>query len=230
MESKRKLEIISHAIQEINSSLNLETVMDLIYKNIKELMDVSFFIISSYDKKNMQVSIEYCVKQGKSVKEEFTTTIHNSTSLTAWAIKNNCEIIINDLEKDYGNYLPGKPQLHGKEDLWCESIIMIPLRVKNELIGLFSVQNQFKNSYTDSDIELLRLLSSLISTALNNSGIYKKLDEANIEISKQKALIEEKNKDILSSIRYAKRIQTSLLPTEKYIDRILNNTPKNNLL
>ena len=35
--------------------------------------------------------------------------------------------------------------------------------------------------------------------------------------------VEEKNKDILDSIRYAKRIQTSLLPTEKYIDRILNN-------
>ena len=41
---------------------------------------------------------------------------------------------------------------------------------------------------------------------------------------KQKAneLIAKKNKDILDSIRYAKRIQTSLLPTHKYIDRILS--------
>ena len=46
------------------------------------------------------------------------------------------------------------------------------------------------------------------------------------EIGKQKKLIEEKNNDILSSIRYAKRIQTSLLPTEQYIERILSEQNK----
>jgi hypothetical protein len=38
----------------------------------------------------------------------------------------------------------------------------------------------------------------------------------------QKRIIEKKQKDILDSIRYAKRIQSSLLPTEKYIDKILD--------
>ena len=37
----------------------------------------------------------------------------------------------------------------------------------------------------------------------------------------QKNIIEEKQKEILDSIKYAKRIQTSLLPTEKYIARNL---------
>ncbi len=38
----------------------------------------------------------------------------------------------------------------------------------------------------------------------------------------QKHIIEEKQKEILDSIRYAKRIQTSLLPTEKYIAKQLD--------
>ncbi len=38
----------------------------------------------------------------------------------------------------------------------------------------------------------------------------------------QKKIIEEKQKDILDSIRYAKRIQNSLLPNRKYIDKHLN--------
>jgi tetratricopeptide (TPR) repeat protein len=42
----------------------------------------------------------------------------------------------------------------------------------------------------------------------------------------QKHIIEEKQKEILDSIRYAKRIQTSLLPTEKYIERIINTSKK----
>jgi tetratricopeptide (TPR) repeat protein len=41
-------------------------------------------------------------------------------------------------------------------------------------------------------------------------------------IKKQKIIIEEKNKDITDSIRYAKRIQQSQLPTEKYITKNLD--------
>jgi tetratricopeptide (TPR) repeat protein len=40
-------------------------------------------------------------------------------------------------------------------------------------------------------------------------------------IEEQKLLVEEKNKSITDSIHYAKRIQRSLLPTEKYIVRVL---------
>jgi hypothetical protein len=44
----------------------------------------------------------------------------------------------------------------------------------------------------------------------------KKLVEA------QKSIVEEKQKEVLDSIHYAKRIQRSLLPQEKYIEKILN--------
>lgn len=46
------------------------------------------------------------------------------------------------------------------------------------------------------------------------------------EVELQKDLVEEKNKEVLDSIRYAKRIQRSLLPTEKYIDRSLKRLKK----
>jgi tetratricopeptide (TPR) repeat protein len=43
--------------------------------------------------------------------------------------------------------------------------------------------------------------------------------KANQAILKQKAIIEEKQKEILDSIHYAKRIQSSLMSTESYIDK-----------
>ena len=45
--------------------------------------------------------------------------------------------------------------------------------------------------------------------------------KANQEITLQKHIIEEKQKEILDSIYYARRIQRALLPTEKYIERNL---------
>jgi tetratricopeptide (TPR) repeat protein len=46
-------------------------------------------------------------------------------------------------------------------------------------------------------------------------------------IAEQKRVVEEKQEEILDSIRYAKRIQTALLTSEKYIARNLNNLIKN---
>ena len=45
-------------------------------------------------------------------------------------------------------------------------------------------------------------------------------------VEKQKQHIEEKHKEVTDSIRYARRIQLGLLPTEKYIGRILKNKGK----
>lgn len=49
----------------------------------------------------------------------------------------------------------------------------------------------------------------------------KTVKERTEEVMLQKHLLEEKNKEMIDSITYAKRIQSSLMPTEKYISRIL---------
>ena len=50
---------------------------------------------------------------------------------------------------------------------------------------------------------------------------YKQKKRANHIITEQKLIVEEKQKEIIDSINYAKRIQQSLLPTEKYIAKNL---------
>lgn len=50
---------------------------------------------------------------------------------------------------------------------------------------------------------------------------YRQKQKANVIIAEQKKIVEEKQKDIIDSITYAKRIQRALLPTEKYIDRTI---------
>jgi hypothetical protein len=49
------------------------------------------------------------------------------------------------------------------------------------------------------------------------------IETARRTITGQKRQIEERNKEITDSIQYAKRIQQSLLPTEKYLDRLLRD-------
>lgn len=51
-----------------------------------------------------------------------------------------------------------------------------------------------------------------------------KLQQAFIELHAQKNVIEEKNADVLSSITYAKRLQTAILPSEKTWQNVLPNS------
>lgn len=51
---------------------------------------------------------------------------------------------------------------------------------------------------------------------------FRQKKKANVEITLQKHIIEEKQKEILDSIYYARRIQQSLMPNEKFIRRKLD--------
>lgn len=63
-------------------------------------------------------------------------------------------------------------------------------------------------------LHLINLFTVIIAT-LTVVFIFKK------ELNDGKAKIDEKQKEILDSIRYAKRIQHALLPSEKYVERSL---------
>ncbi|HTL80068.1 MAG TPA: tetratricopeptide repeat protein [Bacteroidia bacterium] len=59
----------------------------------------------------------------------------------------------------------------------------------------------------------------MLMVAIISMRAYRNKQKANGIISRQKELVEEKQKEILDSIRYAKRIQRSLLPGEKIIHK-----------
>lgn len=63
-------------------------------------------------------------------------------------------------------------------------------------------------------------LFTVIMATLTIVFIFKK------ELNESKEKTEEKNKEILDSIHYAKRIQQALLPNEKYIERHINKGKK----
>ena len=69
------------------------------------------------------------------------------------------------------------------------------------------------------------LLVVLFSGFIFRSLRITRKQKAMIEI--QKNIVEEKQKEILDSIHYAKRIQKSLLPTERYIDKNLSRLKEN---
>ena len=88
---------------------------------------------------------------------------------------------------------------------------------KKEAVALADSKKQRIIIWSVSGILLLVLAFAFFAY---RSYIEKK--KANVAISYQKKIIEEKQKEILDSIYYARKIQRSLLTNARYIDRTLN--------
>jgi tetratricopeptide (TPR) repeat protein len=89
---------------------------------------------------------------------------------------------------------------------------------KKEAIAVKENERQRTIIYFISSFLLLVL--ALVIVAFRSVYLIKNKNKI---ISQQKNIVEEKQKEIISSIRYAKRIQQALLPSEKYFEKNLKN-------
>ena len=70
----------------------------------------------------------------------------------------------------------------------------------------------------------------MLIVAIISFKAFRNKQRANLLIEEQKRLVEEKQKEIVDSIYYAKRIQIALLPSSKYIERSIKKINKSVLL
>lgn len=108
---------------------------------------------------------------------------------------------------------------------------------KQREIALLTKQNEVdrlsleQSRYFVWGLSIVAILTLAFLALYINRFISKKrttliLAQQNAAIQEQKAIIEEKNKDIMDSIHYAKKIQHSQLPSEKYIERSMARLKK----
>jgi len=132
------------------------------------------------------------------------------------------------------------------EALWYSNIYH---QIKDSIVNVTNfakaadIQNKFEREKKEIELEKLKgeqaknriinLALIAVSVLLIISGAmmysrFKIKSQSEKQLKRQNEIIKQKNKDITASIRYAKRIQTSLLPTEKYIERNLTSLKKIN--
>lgn len=99
--------------------------------------------------------------------------------------------------------------------------VLLNIRLKGALtVGLLK-----ENELREPPIIIFMLPIVLIIAAI--WGYTSTIQHARRIMTEQKKIIEEKNRDILDSIHYAKRIQLSLLPSDKFVRKQLDSARMN---
>lgn len=94
---------------------------------------------------------------------------------------------------------------------------------KEKAIELLNVEKE-----SDKKVQKVLLIAFIMALLLIAFVIFAlvKINKARKVIAFQKQIVEEKQKEVVDSINYAKRIQKALMPTEKYIEKVMSKYSK----
>jgi serine phosphatase RsbU (regulator of sigma subunit)/GAF domain-containing protein len=210
--------------QQIISSSGLQAIFTNLHQNVSQLMNADCFGVRIYDEQSQSIEYKYEIEKGE-VLDSLTISMDNDDNFSVWCVKNKKEIFINDNLNEHQKYtkkivVPAGDMPH--------SLIFCPMMIGERIVGVITVQSFEKFAYEPIHIDMLKTLGTYTAIALENAGLVENLEEKvkerTSEVVKQKEIIEENNKHITDSIKYAKRIQEAIIPGEEMMNKILQNS------
>ena len=214
-------ELLNKIGQELISTLNFEDVFETLYYNVNKLMDATIFGVRLLNKEAQTVEYQYEYENGERL-GEISVPMTNLNNYSVLCIAKNEEIFIRDHENEYKKYVKEVMVVDGE---FPYSLLFYPLRDGDEVLGCISIQCFEKFAYTNYHLSIIKTLAQYTTLALLNARRYEQMEEKvrdrTIELQEQKEIIEDTNKHLMDSIRYAKRIQDATLPDHRLIDSCL---------
>ena len=162
--------------QSITSSLDLETILTTVHKNVEELMSADIFGIAIYREWG-EIEYQYYIEGGK-FEYMPSAVIEEKTSFAVWAIDNSKEVVVQNFADEYSQYV----ETLRPEETKAASQMYFPLVAKNEPIGLITVQSFQPNAYQDIHVGVLRTIASYAAVAIDNLNSYSRLANAAAEM------------------------------------------------
>ncbi len=229
----QEVKIIQEISSEINATLDLDVILQKMLQSLDKTFDFKFsMVLLMKGEEELEVAASYgyenpgigaVVKVGEGIigvvaKRKKLVRMGNIGSQMSYmnAVKNNV-----DSEDQNRVKLPGLTNV--------QSQVAIPMLLENKLVGVLAVESPNVNVFDKRDEVIVGILANQAANAIDkaqahlslkllNESLEQKVIERTAEIEKKNVELQDVHDEILDSIRYAKRLQDSLLPPRKYLD------------
>lgn len=178
----------------LSSSLNLRKILPEAMKIMEDLMKCEAASIMLLDEEEKNLIFEVALgKKGKAVKK-FKLPV--GKGIAGKVAQEGKPLIIYDAYRDKRFY----KQFDQKSGFKTKSLICVPLKVQNRIIGVAEVLNPIgKKRFTDEDASLLSIFANQVALSIDSARLH-------TEILEQKRLEDE--------LKLAQSIQKSFLPAQ----------------
>ncbi len=144
-------ELLQKIVDSINNTFRYyHTIVFLVDKNSKEL------VVKDYAGAPLNTAVKRRVKIGVE-------------GITGWVAKTGEPLLVNDVSKE-----PRYLQIEELTD--TKSELAVPIKIKNEVIGVLDIQSVKLNAFDESGIATLTILSEIIAIAIQNTYFYQETE------------------------------------------------------
>ncbi|MSM41172.1 MAG: GAF domain-containing protein [Geobacter sp.] len=150
----------------IGSTMELGPLFHLVVRSTMETLQARIGFIALHDTETQTISISTLLGEQKLPMEEFTVPA-DACEVSSWVVAHRRPLLISNMA-DYPHFIAQSPLGFEKK-----TVISVPLRVKEEVIGTINVINRWDNtSFSNEDLELLTTIAGQASIAINNAKLY----------------------------------------------------------
>ncbi len=131
-----------------------------------------------------------------------------SGSVVNFVLKTHKPVVLDDAARD--EKFGGDTYIQANKS---KSILCLPILHQGDLLALLYLENELGiGVFTEDRLEILQLLSAQTAISIENAALYEDMER---KVQERTAALNDRNAQILASIRYAKQIQAATLPTQE---------------
>jgi PAS domain S-box-containing protein len=192
-EERKNLIALTEIGQVINSSLELDEVLRIVMDNIIKLTEAERgFLMLRDDSGQMSTRIARNWEQESLNQSEYAV----SRTVMQRVIETGESILTTNAQED--------PRFGGQESIIAfslRSILCVPLKVKNDLIGVIYADNRIRTGiFTESERDLLGAFSNQAAIAIDNARLFESLRRTLAEVTELKNMMDNIFASIASGV------------------------------
>ncbi|MCF8074650.1 MAG: response regulator [Desulfotignum sp.] len=151
----------------INSTIDLEEVLDLIMKYANIVTDAVASTLMLLDEKTGE--LVFSIPTGPNAEHLKDVRIPPGAGVAGWVAENQAYLLVPDTRKDDRFY----PQIDDMTGMETRSLLCVPMKSKRKLIGVLEVMNKKDDSFfTEDDALILSVFSHHAAIAIENAMLF----------------------------------------------------------
>ncbi len=158
----------------IATGVGLEKTAQALFQQLKKVIPVDLFFLALYEQTEKMVSYFMYQKNGERIDIE-PFHLMKKPSLTRYVIQKRETIFIPDIKAEDAEVKEDEfIRVHGFDN---RTFLGIPLILRDEVIGVLSVQAVHPEAYDPSQIRLVETIAQQTSVAIDNAKLFEKTQE-----------------------------------------------------
>jgi len=147
----------------LNSTLDLDELLQQITTTATELLDCEASSILLYDDENPR--LYFAAATGSDPKELAKIPVPIENSLAGTIFRTNEPMILNNVEKDPRHY----SIVSDKVKFQTRTLLGVPMPIKDRVVGVLEAVNKKDGAFTDHDVAILSVTAAHAAIAINNA-------------------------------------------------------------